>query len=70
VPVDGAKEFFFKSLEPGKYKAVVWSERSAEPLETEIKIKDGVNTITFDVKGDAERGPSPDKFGNSRRVTP
>ena len=67
VPVDGAKEFSFRSLDPGKYKARVWSERSAEPLETEIKLKDGVNTITFDVKGDAERGPSKDKFGNSRQ---
>jgi hemoglobin len=66
VPVDGAKPFNFKSLEPGKYKARVWTERSAEPTETEIKLKDGVNTITFDVKGDAERGPSKDKFGNPR----
>jgi len=66
VPVDGAKEFTFKSLMPGKYKARVWSERSAEPAESEIKIRDGVNTITFDVKGDAERGPSKDKFGNTR----
>jgi plastocyanin len=66
VPVDGAKPFNFRSLEPGKYKARVWTERSAEPIETEIKLKDGVNTITFDVKGDAERGPSNDKFGNPR----
>jgi len=67
VPVDGATPFNFKSLAPGKYKARVWSERSAEPLETEIKLKDGVNTIAFDVKGDAELGPSPDKFGASRQ---
>ncbi|MEO8550924.1 MAG: hypothetical protein ABI678_13155 [Kofleriaceae bacterium] len=67
VPVDGAKEFNFRSLEPGKYKALVWSEHSREPAESEIKIKDGVNTITFDVKGDAARGPSNDKFGNSRQ---
>ncbi|HEY1810943.1 MAG TPA: hypothetical protein VGG74_01215 [Kofleriaceae bacterium] len=68
VPVDGSKEFGFKSLEPGKYKARVWSEHSAEPIESEIKLKDGVNVITFDVKGDGERGPSKDKFGNSRQV--
>jgi hemoglobin len=67
VPVDGAKEFNFRSLEPGKYKALVWSEHSKEPAESEIKVKDGVNTITFDVKGDAARGPSNDKFGNSRQ---
>jgi len=67
VPVDGAKQFTFKSIAPGKYKARVWSERSAQPAESEIKIRDGVNTIAFDVKGDGERGPSNDKFGNSRR---
>jgi hemoglobin len=70
VPVDGAQEFNFRSLAPGKYKARVWSERSAEPAESEIKIKDGMNTITFDVKGDGERGPSKDKFGNSRQPEP
>ena len=67
VPVDGSKEFNFRSLEPGKYKALVWSEHSKEPAESEIKVKDGINTITFDVKGDAARGPSNDKFGNSRQ---
>jgi len=67
VPVDGAKQFNFRSLMPGKYRARVWSERSAEPSESEIKIKDGINTITFDVKGDGPRGPSADKFGNSRQ---
>jgi hemoglobin len=67
VPVDGAKEFNFHSLMPGKYKARVWSERSLEPVDSEIKIVDGVNAISFDVKGDAPRGPSNDKFGNSRQ---
>jgi hemoglobin len=70
VPVDGANGFLFRSLEPGKYKARVWSEKSAQPTELEIKLKDGLNTIAFDVKGDGERGPSKDKFGNSRQVTP
>jgi hemoglobin len=70
VPVDGANPFNFRSLEPGKYKARVWSERSTAPLETEIRIKDGVNEMTFDVKGDAEQGPSKDKFGVSRQPTP
>jgi len=69
VPVDGAKEFTFKSLDPGKYKAVIWSERSARPMEQDIKLTDGVNTITFDVKGDADKGPSKDKFGTSRQPT-
>jgi hemoglobin len=70
VPVEGAKEFNFKSLAPGKYKARVWSEYSNEPAESEIEIKTGVNTMTFDVKGDAEKGPSKDKFGNSRQPLP
>lgn len=67
VPVDGANPFYFRSLAPGKYKARVWSEHSIEPTDSTIRIKDGINTIIFDVKGDAERGPSPDKFGNSRK---
>jgi hemoglobin len=70
VPVEGSKEFNFKSLAPGKYKARVWSEYSNEPAESEIEIKAGVNTMTFDVKGDAEKGPSKDKFGNSRQPLP
>ena len=67
VPVEGAQEFNFRSLAPGKYKARVWSERSNEPAESEVVIKAGVNEITFDVKGDAEKGPSRDKFGNTRQ---
>jgi hemoglobin len=66
VPVEGSQEFNFRSLAPGKYKARVWSERSTEPAESEITIKTGVNTQTFDVKGDAEKGPGKDKFGNTR----
>lgn len=69
VPVEGAKEFNFRSLASGKYKAVVWSEYSKEPTEVDIVLHDGVNTQTFDVKGDAEKGPSKDKFGNSRATT-
>nr|HEX4316449.1 hypothetical protein [Kofleriaceae bacterium] len=67
VPVEGSKEFDFKSLAPGKYKAKVWSEKTQDPAEQEITIKTGENTITFDVKGDAKPGPIDDKFGRSRR---
>ncbi len=67
VPVEGAQEFNFRSLAPGKYKARVWSEHSTEPAESEIVIKTGVNDITFDTKGDAPKGPSPDKFGTTRQ---
>jgi hypothetical protein len=55
-------------LTPGKYRARVWSEHSKEPKEQEVTIRDGVNEVTFDVKGDADKGPSTDKFGNSRAL--
>jgi len=67
VVVEGSKEFNFRSLAPGRYKVRAWSERSAAPTESEIVIKPGVNTAAFDVKGDAELGPSEDKFGMTRQ---
>jgi hemoglobin len=67
VVVEGSKEFNFRSLAPGRYKVRAWSERSAAPTESEIVIKPGVNTAAFDVKGDAEQGPSEDKFGMTRQ---
>jgi hemoglobin len=69
VPLEGAQDFKFRSLAVGKYKARVWSEHSAEPTEFPIDITAGANTQTFDLKDDAERGPSKDKFGNSRQPT-
>jgi len=68
VAVDGAKEFAFKSLAPGKYRVRAWSEKSAAATESEITIKAGANAMTFDVKGDAEAGPSEDKFGMTRQA--
>ena len=68
VVVEGGKEFTFKSLAPGKYKVRAWSEKSAAPAESEITIKAGVNSATFDVKGDGEVGPSEDKFGMTRQA--
>lgn len=68
VVVDGAKEFAFKSLAPGKYKVRAWSEKSAAATESAITIKAGANAMTFDVKGDAEAGPSEDKFGMTRQA--
>jgi hemoglobin len=67
VVVDGTRPFTFKSLAPGKYKARAWSEHSAQPTETEIVIRAGVNNLTFDVGGDAAEGPSEDKFGMTRQ---
>jgi plastocyanin len=67
VVVEGTKGFTFRSLAPGKYKVRAWSERSATPTESEIVIKPGANTATFDVNGDAVDGPSEDKFGMTRQ---
>ena len=67
VVVDGAKSFHFRSLSPGRYKVRAWSEHSAAPTESELVIKPGANTATFDVAGDAVDGPSEDKFGMTRQ---
>lgn len=67
IVTEGAKEFTFKSLAPGKYKVRAWSEKSAAPVESEIVIKAGANNLNFDVKADAETGPSEDKFGMTRQ---
>jgi hypothetical protein len=67
VVVEDDKGFNFRSLAPGKYKYRAWSEKSAAPAEGEIEIKAGENTMAFDVKGDAEPGPSEDKFGMTRQ---
>jgi hemoglobin len=58
--------FSFGSLKPGKYKVEAWSERSAEPLITELTIRAGDNQTTVDLKGGAAQGPSEDKFGAAR----
>jgi plastocyanin len=61
-------EFSFKSLKPGKYKLRAWSEKSAEPSESDVEIKAGDNTASIDLKGGAPAGPSEDKFGTSRQA--
>ena len=58
--------FSFQSLKPGKYKVQAWSERSAEPLITEVTVKAGDNQTTVDLKGGGAQGPSDDKFGAAR----
>lgn len=67
VVVEGQSEFNFRTLNTGKYHVKAWSEHTATPAESDITIKAGVNTINFDVKGDAETGPSEDKFGMTRQ---
>ena len=68
VVVDGARPFAFRSLAPGRYKLRAWSERSAQPTETEIVIRPGANTAALDVDGDAAPGPGEDKFGMTRQA--
>jgi hemoglobin len=67
--VEGDGEFAFRSLAPGKYKLRAWSEKSAEPSESEITIKPGENTAAIDLKGGAPAGPFDDKFGGSRQTS-
>ena len=67
IVTEGAKEFAFKSLQPGTYKVRAWSEKSAAPVESTIVIKPGANNVNFEVKADAETGPSEDKFGMTRQ---
>jgi hemoglobin len=68
VVVEGGKDFRFRSLASGRYRVRAWSEHSAQPAETEIVIKPGANTATFDVDGDAPTGPGEDKFGMTRQA--
>jgi hemoglobin len=64
VLTDGSGRFKFRSLEPGRYKMRVFSERS-EPAVQEIVVKPSANEVAFDVHGHAP-APSTDKFGVAR----
>jgi len=59
--------FSFKSLAPGKYRVQAWNERSGEPLETEVEIKEGANDTKLDLKSGGAQ-IAPDKFGTSREI--
>src|SRR3569623_147550 len=59
--------FSFKSLAPGKYRVQAWNERSGEPLETEVDIKEGANETKLDLKSGGQ-AISPDKFGTARDI--
>ncbi len=66
VVTDDKGGFSFKHLAPGKYKLKAWSEKSKAPIAQEITIKQGPNTVTVGVTGDAPGGIQPDKFGGKR----
>jgi hemoglobin len=65
VGPDGA--FAFKSLAPGKYKVQAWTERSGEPMTSEIVVGVGANTKDLDLKAAGGAAILPDKFGTSRQ---
>jgi hemoglobin len=58
-------KFYFRSLAPGRYRMKSWSDRSAEPVTTEIAIKAGTNDVSVDLKNDRAL-VNDDKFGVSR----
>lgn len=66
VVVEPNGEFSFRSLAPGKYRVQTWSERSGDPAESEVTIKEGANQVVLDLKGGAVR-VSPDKFNKPRK---
>ena len=59
-------KFEFKSLAPGKYKVQAWNERSGDPVNSEIEVKEGANETKLDLKSGGTPAVSPDKFGGSR----
>jgi hemoglobin len=64
VGPDGA--FAFKSLAPGKYRVQAWTERSGEPVTTELVVAEGSNTQDLDLRAASSSLP-PDKFGTPRQ---
>jgi hemoglobin len=65
VGPDGA--FEFKSLAPGKYKVQAWTERSGEPVTSELTVTAGSNARDLDLKASGAPAISPDKFGTARQ---
>lgn len=59
-------KFTFKSLAPGKYKVQAWTERSGDPITSELVVKEGANEKDLDLKA-AATTISPDKFGTPRQ---
>jgi plastocyanin len=66
VITDDKGAFSFKHLPPGKYKLKAWSERSLNPVEQEVTIKQGANDVKVGVAADAPAGQQPDKYGKKR----
>jgi hemoglobin len=63
VGADG--KYSFRSLAPGKYKVRAWTERSGEPINTDVVVKVGENHADLDLPAGTTK-ISPDKFGRPR----
>jgi plastocyanin len=57
--------FRFDRLAPGAYRLKAWTETSAEPVEQQLMLKPGPNTVTVRVTGVAPPRAT-DKFGTPR----
>jgi hypothetical protein len=64
---DRRGRFFFRSLEPGRYRLRAYGERGAEPTTQEIAIGAGDNSVSVAL-GEAPLGPLADKFGMPRAL--
>jgi hemoglobin len=60
-------KFAFKSLAPGKYRVRAWTERSGDPVNSELVIAAGTNTKDLDLRAGGKPTLSPDKFGAPRQ---
>jgi plastocyanin len=67
---DAAGNFRFRSLQPGKYRLRVWSERSSTMLVRDVIVKPGGNSIDLSVLADRSSRVTADKFGAPRGKGP
>jgi len=63
---DRRGRFFFRSLEPGRYRLRAYGERG-EPATQEIVVSAGDNSVSVAL-ADAPAGPLADKFGKPRAL--
>ena len=64
---DRRGRFFFRSLEPGRYRLRAYGERGNEPTTQELMVSAGDNTVSVAL-ADAPLGPLADKFGIPRAL--
>jgi hemoglobin len=68
VVSDPGGRFSFRSVEPGRYRLRVYSDRSQEPVTREVVIEPQPNSVTVTIPAQFARpaGPLADKFGAPR----